>query len=155
VSTHDNLLGVPATFLPDDAAPRDALAAGVAPSEVAAAHPATSLPWATLAEQALAGQATAGQPTAADGAASVARAVEGYAYARVGYHRGLDALRRAGWRGQGPVPWSHEPNQGFLRALAALGRAASAAGSSSRTATRPPPRPSAWPDDADLTMPTR
>src|SRR4051812_35399259 len=24
--------------------------------------------------------------------------VEGYAYARVGYHRGLDALRKAGWR---------------------------------------------------------
>jgi hypothetical protein len=46
----------------------------------------------------------------------------------VGYHRGLDALRRAGWKGQGPVPWSHTPNQGFLRALAALGRAAGAIG---------------------------
>ena len=49
-----------------------------------------------------------------------------YAYARTGYHRGLDALRRAGWRGQGPVPWEHEPNRGFLRALAALARAANA-----------------------------
>jgi hypothetical protein len=40
--------------------------------------------------------------------------------------RGLreDALRRAGWRGQGPIPWAHEPNRGFLRALAALARAA-------------------------------
>ena len=26
----------------------------------------------------------------------------------------------------GPVPWSHEPNQGFLRSVAALGRAAAA-----------------------------
>ena len=43
--------------------------------------------------------------------------IEGYAYARTGYHRGLDALRKAGWRGTGPVPWSHAPNQGFLRAL--------------------------------------
>ena len=44
----------------------------------------------------------------------------GYAYARTGYHRGLDQLRRSGWKGAGPVPWSHEPNRGFLRALAAL-----------------------------------
>ena len=56
------------------------------------------------------------------------RTIEGYAYARVGYHRGLDALRRSGWRGTGPVPWSHEPNRGFLRALAALGAAAGAIG---------------------------
>jgi hypothetical protein len=108
----DNLLGIPPTNLPDDAGPREALEAGTAPSDVAAAHPASSLPWAALAEQALA----AGRP------------VEGYAYARVGYHRGLDALRRSGWRGQGPVPWAHEPNRGFLRALAALARAAEAIG---------------------------
>ena len=107
-----NLLGVPETRLPDDPAPREALAAGTPAAEVAAAHPASSLPWAVLAEGALAG----------------GRAVEGYAYARVGYHRGLDALRRAGWRGQGPVPWSHVPNRGFLRALAALGAAADAIG---------------------------
>ena len=50
--------------------------------------------------------------------------IESYAYARVGYHRGLDALRRNGWKGFGPVPWAHAPNQGFLRALHALGRAA-------------------------------
>ena len=37
---------------------------------------------------------------------------------------GLDHLRHAGWKGHGPVPWSHAPNQGFLRALAALARAA-------------------------------
>ena len=65
-----------------------------------------SLPWAVLAEQALA----EGRP------------VEAYAYARTGYHRGLDALRRSGWRGQGPIPWEHEPNRGFLRALRGAGR---------------------------------
>ncbi len=68
---------------------------------MAAAHPAVPLPWAVLAEDSLA----AGAPVAA------------YAYARTGYHRGLDALRRSGWKGHGPVPWEHEPNQGFLRAL--------------------------------------
>ena len=47
-----------------------------------------------------------------------------YAYARVGYHRSLDMLRRNGWKGHGPVPWEHEPNRGFLRALAALAEAA-------------------------------
>jgi hypothetical protein len=111
--THPNLLGgISPTLLPDDPAPRLALAAGTLPTEVAAAHPASSLPWAVLAEQSM----EAGRP------------VEAYAYARVGYHRGLDALRRSGWRGQGPVPWAHEPNRGFLRALAALGRAAGAIG---------------------------
>ena len=47
-----------------------------------------------------------------------------YAYARTGYHRGLDSLRRAGWKGSGPVPWEHGPNRGFLRALWALAVAA-------------------------------
>ena len=111
--THQNLLGgPPPTELPDDPAPRQSLAAGTPPAEVAAAHPASSLAWAVLAEGAL-----------ADG-----RAVEGYAYARTGYHRGLDALRRNGWKGHGPVPWEHEPNRGFLRALHALGQAAAAIG---------------------------
>jgi hypothetical protein len=115
VTSHENLLGgIPATLLADEPAPRQALAAGTSATAVAAAHPASSLPWAVLAENAL----DAGRP------------VESYAYARVGYHRGLDALRRSGWRGQGPVPWSHEPNQGFLRALAALERAAAAIGES-------------------------
>ncbi|CAM5480473.1 Kynureninase [Streptomyces tendae] len=54
--------------------------------------------------------------------------MESYAYARTGYHRGLDALRRSGWKGHGPVPWEHEPNRGFLRALHALARAAQAIG---------------------------
>ncbi|HEX8581552.1 MAG TPA: DUF3151 family protein, partial [Acidimicrobiales bacterium] len=42
---------------------------------------------------------------------------EAYACYRVGYHRGLDRLRRNGWRGSGFVRWRHEPNRGFLRAL--------------------------------------
>lgn len=100
------------TELPDDAEVRGPLAGGADPAAVAAERPARCLPWAVLAEQALA----------------VGESVQAYAYARTGYHRGLDALRGAGWRGSGPVPWSHEPNQGFLRALAALAAAAGAIG---------------------------
>jgi hypothetical protein len=54
--------------------------------------------------------------------------VEAYACYRVGYHRGLDRLRGSGWRGSGYVPWRHEPNRGFLRALAGLQRMAAAIG---------------------------
>ncbi len=46
--------------------------------------------------------------------------VESYAYYRIGYHRGLDALRANGWRGSGYVRWSAETNRGFLRALRGL-----------------------------------
>ncbi len=60
----------------------------------------------------------------AENALAAGTPVAAYAYARTGYHRGLDALRRSGWKGHGPVPWEHEPNQGFLRALNALGQAA-------------------------------
>lgn len=104
-----NLLdGPPPTLLPADPAPAQAIAAGEDPAAVAATYPTSSLAWAVLADQAW-----------ADG-----RVVESYAFARVGYHRGLDALRRNGWKGHGPVPWAHEPNQGFLRCLRSLGRAA-------------------------------
>jgi hypothetical protein len=54
--------------------------------------------------------------------------VEAYAAFRVGYHRGLDRLRGSGWRGSGYVRWRHEPNRGFLRALAGLQRTAEAIG---------------------------
>jgi hypothetical protein len=57
-------------------------------------------------------------------------AADRYAFARVGYHRGLDALRSAGWRGSGLVRWSHEENRGFLRSLRALQAAAEAIGES-------------------------
>jgi hypothetical protein len=111
-SHRDLLGGPPPTLLPDEAGPRELLEGGAPPVEVAAANPTSSLAWAMLAEAALDRDA----------------AVEGYAYARTGYHRGLDALRRSGWKGYGPVPWSHAPNRGFLRALHALGRAAAAIG---------------------------
>jgi len=50
--------------------------------------------------------------------------VEAYACYRVGYHRGLDALRASGWRGSGYVRWAEESNRGFLRALRGLRDAA-------------------------------
>jgi Protein of unknown function (DUF3151) len=111
MSLSGNLLGPDPTLLPADPA-ADELNGGADPTRVAAAHPASSIAWATLAERAL------------DSGETVA----GYAYARTGYHRGLDQLRRNGWKGFGPVPWSHGPNRGFLRALAALHRAADAIG---------------------------
>jgi hypothetical protein len=106
----DLLGGPPHTLLPDEAAPRALLESGTDPAAVAAQFPTHSAAWAALADDAF----------------SRGSVVESYAYARVGYHRGLDALRRNGWKGFGPVPWAHGPNQGFLRALHALGRAAEA-----------------------------
>jgi hypothetical protein len=120
-----NLLEPPAILLPADPLADSALAAALDPAAgpaalpaVAAAHPAYSAAWAELASRALA----AGDP------------VTGYAFARTGYHRGLDQLRRHGWRGSGPVPWSHRPNQGFLRSLHQLARAASAIGEAEEAA---------------------
>ncbi|GLY90858.1 DUF3151 domain-containing protein [Actinoallomurus iriomotensis] len=108
-----NLLGgPPATELPDNPEARQALEAGVDPFEVAARFPDNPAAWAELADRAFAN----------------GDVIESYAYARTGYHRGLDQLRRAGWRGHGPIPWQHEPNRGFLRCLHALGRAAAAIG---------------------------
>ncbi len=54
--------------------------------------------------------------------------VESYACFRVGYHRGLDALRQSGWRGSGYVRWAHESNRGFLRSLDGLRQSAAAIG---------------------------
>jgi hypothetical protein len=54
--------------------------------------------------------------------------IERYAAYRVGYHRGLDALRANGWRGSGYVRWSEPTNRGFLRALRGLGAMAAAIG---------------------------
>ncbi|MGH3267132.1 MAG: DUF3151 family protein, partial [Trebonia sp.] len=77
MSSFGNLLAAP-TRLPEDPAVAR-LDAGEDPAAVAADNPTSSAAWATLAEAALTG----------------GRTVEGYAYARTGYHRGLDALRRA------------------------------------------------------------
>ncbi len=100
----------PATLLDTDPAV-EALTVEDA-AKVAARYPTSSAAWAALADHAYKSGDT----------------VASYAYARTGYHRGLDQLRRSGWRGYGPVPWSHGPNQGFLRALHALARAADAIG---------------------------
>ena len=92
-------LGPQPTYLPDDHPDVEAkqrIDAGEEPIDVAAALPASSLAWAELADE----------------AHQEGRLVDAYASARVGYHRGLDALRAAG----------------FLRALYALGRAAGAIG---------------------------
>lgn len=107
-----DLLGPPPVLLPGDPDAEADLDAGRDPVVVASAHPSASVAWAALAEGALADD----------------KAVTAYAYARTGYHRGLDQLRRNGWKGFGPVPASHEPNRGFLRCVAALARAAGAIG---------------------------
>jgi hypothetical protein len=112
ITGKDLLGGPPPTLLPDEQEPRQLLEARVDPADVAARFPTSSAAWAALA----------------DAAFERGAVIESYAYARVGYHRGLDALRRNGWKGFGPVPWAHAPNQGFLRALFALGRAAEAIG---------------------------
>lgn len=54
--------------------------------------------------------------------------MERYAYYRIGYHRGLDALRQNGWRGSGYVRWSEPSNRGFLRCLRGLQHMAAAIG---------------------------
>lgn len=114
----------PATLLPEHDEAEAALAAAVqvdtdeAYAEAAGLFPAFSAAWAALATRAF-GE---GQTVAA------------YAYARTGYHRGLDQLRRNGWKGHGPVPWAHRPNQGFLRCLHVLSRAAGEIGESDEAA---------------------
>ena len=113
----DLLGGPPPTLLPEEPG-ATLLATGEDPAEIAAKHPTSSAAWAALA----------------DGAYERSAVIESYAYARTGYHRGLDALRRNGWKGYGPVPWSHAPNQGFLRALHALGRAADTIGETEEAA---------------------
>ena len=111
--------GLPSTVLPDEPAERrhrleQALAA--APEDrrdliaaVVASAPRYLDAWARLGEH--------GRDV-----------IERYAAFRVGYHRGLDALRANGWRGSGYVRWSAESNRGFLRALRGLGAAAAEIG---------------------------
>ena len=105
-----DLLARPTELPVDPAVAR--LEAGEDPRAVAADVPTSSAAWAALSTAAL----EAGDPVAA------------YAFARTGYHRGLDSLRKAGWKGAGPVPASHAPNLGVLRSFAALAAAAEAIG---------------------------
>ncbi|GAB7002736.1 DUF3151 domain-containing protein [Nocardioides sp. AN3] len=104
----DLMAGPPPTHLPDDPATAE-LDGGAQPVDVVRRHPASPSAWAALATEARDSGATD---------------VTLYAYARVGYHRSLDLLRRNGWKGHGPVPWEHEPNRGFLICLALLAQAA-------------------------------
>jgi hypothetical protein len=110
----DLMAGPPPTLLPPDPASAE-LDAGDPPHDVVRRHPASPAAWAALAAL----------ETSRDG-----DAVTVYAYARVGYHRSLDLLRRNGWKGHGPVPWEHEPNRGFLSCLGMLALAARAIGES-------------------------
>ena len=109
--------GIPATELPpvDESLsaairraaaqphPRDALAA------LARQDPQESVIWAALGDH--------GRDD-----------IERYGAYRVGYHRGLDALRANGWRGSGYVRWASPGNQGFLHCLLGLQLAAEAIG---------------------------
>lgn len=108
------MLAPPPLHLPEDPAAAD----GSDPAATSAAftHPDSPLVWATRAEAAL------------EVAATDEEKLQAYAYARTGYHRSLDRLRGNGWKGWGPVPWSHEPNRGVLRAIACLARTAALIG---------------------------
>jgi len=103
--------GIPQTTLPPES---DELAAKVgaalqltgdgrraALAAAAAGSPRSLLVWAELGD--------VGRDT-----------IESYAYYRIGYHRGLDALRQNGWRGSGYVKWEHRSNRPFLRCLDGL-----------------------------------
>jgi hypothetical protein len=111
--------GPPETILDDE--PADALAA---------LSSAMALPGEQ--RRAAVAQVVARWPRFLDGWARLGDAgrdvMERYAAYRVGYHRGLDRLRANGWRGSGYVRWAHEPNRGFLRALAGLQAAAAQIG---------------------------
>ena len=111
--------GLPSTVLPPADPQADArLVAALATddagrkqavSEVVAAYPRFLAAWATLGDL--------GE-----------HPIERYAAYRVGYHRGLDALRANGWRGSGYVRWSEPTNRGFLRSLQGLQQMAATIG---------------------------
>jgi hypothetical protein len=114
MSSHDVRFGgsgIPQTILPEEsddlrsavehALTLDGDARRQALADAAASSPRALLVWAELGD--------------------VARdTIESYAYYRIGYHRGLDALRQNGWRGSGYVKWEHASNQPFLRCLDGL-----------------------------------
>lgn len=104
----NDMLAPPPVRLPED----PAQGADPALTATALAHPDSPLVWAVRAESALAAATTDEEK------------LQAYAFARTGYHRSLDRLRANGWKGWGPVPYSHEPNRGVLRAIAALALAA-------------------------------
>lgn len=109
--------GPPETILPD---PDPSLIAGLEsarnPDDVAAVtarQPASPLAWGALGDAAREAEADP---------------ITAYAYYRVGYHRGLDLLRKNGWKGSGYVRWEHPSNRGFLACLRGLADMAGAIG---------------------------
>jgi hypothetical protein len=102
----------------------------LAPDQAAALDAARSLP--VDRRRAAVAEVAAGDPRCLQAWAELAELtddpIEKYAYARVGYHRGLDTLRASGWRGSGYVRWQHESNRGFLRSLDSLRAAAASIG---------------------------
>ena len=90
-----------------DGLPGDDRRAAIA--AVVAAHPRSLAAWRALGD--------AGRDT-----------MDRYAAYRVGYHRGLDALRANGWRGSGYVRWADPTNRGFLGCLRGLGEMAATIG---------------------------
>lgn len=111
--------GPPTTVLPEiDAGLRHTLAQALAAPEASRRDAVAAV--------------VAGSPRLLDGWAALAACerdvMARYAAARVGYHRGLDALRANGWRGSGYVPWAHPSNHGFLRCLLMLQNAAAEIG---------------------------
>lgn len=107
----------PATKLPEDTEARKFLDEHT-PEDTVRRFPWFCAAWARLAKNAL----ESGDDVAA------------YAFARTGYHRGLDQLRRSGWKGHGPIPWDHKPNRGFLKSLHQLSRSAAAIGEADEAA---------------------
>ena len=111
--------GIPTTVLPEpDATLRDELTRALGADDVraaiaafTAAHPRSLAGWSALGDH--------GRDV-----------IERYAAYRVGYHRGLDALRANGWRGSGYVRWAAPGNHGFLRCLLGLRLMAEAIGES-------------------------
>ncbi|THV27902.1 Na+/H+ antiporter NhaA [Glycomyces paridis] len=107
----------PATLMPEDDEARTYLDEHT-PEDTVRRYPWFCAAWARLAKNAL----ESGDDVTA------------YAFARTGYHRGLDQLRRSGWKGHGPIPWEHKPNRGFLKSLHQLSRSAAAIGESDEAA---------------------
>lgn len=117
MTPHNLLPEPPATLLPDDA-PQRKILDDQGPDAAVRHDPTYCAAWAQLAESARKDD----------------NQLAAYAFARTGYHRGLDQLRGNGWKGHGPVPWSHEPNRGFLTALHQLSLAAADIGEADEAA---------------------
>jgi len=109
--------GLPTTVLPEpDPRERDALAGALEAADpkqalaaIVAANPRSLDGWAAFGDHSV-------------------DVMSRYAAYRVGYHRGLDALRANGWRGSGYVRWTAPGNHGFLRSLLGLHLMADAIG---------------------------